>query len=100
LPRVFQPGEAGLAAGPKSLNVGPMSMTVDQMVEEIRSLPHDVMTNLVDRVLFESHGGQQPDHAQAWSRTVHRRMEEIRSGKVQLVPGEETSAKIRRIVGR
>ena len=75
-------------------------MTVDQMVEEIRSLPHDVMANLVDRVLFESHGGQRPDHVQAWSDTVHRRIEEIRSGKVQLIPGEETSAKIRRIVGR
>jgi len=77
-----------------------MSMTVDQMVEEIRSLPHDVMINLVDRVLFESHGGQQPAHEQAWSRTVHRRIDEIRSGKVQLIPGEETSAKIRQIVGR
>lgn len=77
-----------------------MGMTVDQIVEEIRSLPHDVMADLVDRVLFESHGGQRPDHAQAWSRTVHRRIEEIRSGQVQLIPGEETSAKIRQIVGR
>jgi len=77
-----------------------MSMTVDQMVEEIRALPHDVMTKLVDRVLFESHGGQQPEHAQAWSQTVHRRIEEIRCGQVDLIPGEETSAKIRRIVGR
>ena len=77
-----------------------MSMTVDQIVEEIRSLPHDVMTDLVDRVLFESHGGQRPDHARAWSETVHRRIEEIRSGQVKLIPGEETSAKIRQIVGR
>lgn len=77
-----------------------MSMTVDQIVEEIRSLPHDVMTDLVDRVLFESHGGQEPAHAQAWSATVHRRIDEIRSGVVQGVPGEVTAAKIRRIVGR
>ena len=77
-----------------------MSLTVDQMVEEIRSLPHDVMAGLVDRVLFEAHGGQQPAHAQAWSQTVHRRMAEIRSGQVQLIPGEETAAKIRQIVGR
>jgi len=94
------PIEAGLAAGHISLKVGGMSMTVDQLVEEIRSLPHDEMTHLVDRVLFESHGGQQPEHAHAWSKTVHRRIEEIRTGQVQLIPGEETSAKIRQIIGR
>jgi hypothetical protein len=77
-----------------------MSMTVDQIVAEIRSLPHDVVTDLVDRVLFESHGGQDPAHAQAWSATVHRRIGEIRSGAVEGIPGEKTSAKIRRIVGR
>ena len=77
-----------------------MSMTVDQLVSEIRSLPHDVVTDLVDRVLFESHGGQEPAHAQAWSQTVHRRIDEIRHGAVEGIPGEVTAAKIRRIVGR
>ena len=50
-----------------------MSMTVDQLVNEIRALPHDVMAEVVDHVLFESHGGQNPEHARAWSQTVHRR---------------------------
>lgn len=77
-----------------------MSMTVDQLVNEIRALPHDVMAEVVDRVLFESHGGQNPEHARAWSQTVHRRIEEIRRGAVEGIPGEETAAKIRRIVGR
>ncbi len=77
-----------------------MSMTVDQLVSEIRSLPHDVVTDLVDRVLFELHGGQAHAQAQAWSATVHRRIDEIRSGAVEGIPGEVTSAKIRRIVGR
>ena len=77
-----------------------MSMTVDQLVSEIRSLPHDVVTELVDRVLFESHGGQNPAHAKAWSTVVHRRIDEIQRGAVEGIPGETTSAKIRRIVGR
>jgi len=77
-----------------------MSMTVDQLVSEIRSLPHDVMVDVVDRVLFESHGGQDSEQAWAWSQTVHRRIEEIRTGAAEGIPGEETSAKIRRIVGR
>lgn len=75
-------------------------MTVDQIVEETRSLSHDVVAELVDRILLAMHGGQSAAHAQAWSETVHRRLEEINTGKVQLIPGEETAAKIRRIVGR
>tara|TARA_R110002094_G_C4825461_1_gene205001 strand:- start:348 stop:560 length:213 start_codon:yes stop_codon:yes gene_type:complete len=70
------------------------------MVEEIRSLPHDVMTNLVDRVLFESHGGQQPDHEQAWSQTVHRRIGEIERGEATLIPLEESLAQARKRLGR
>lgn len=77
-----------------------MSLTLDQIVEETRSLPHDVVSELVDRILLAAHGGQTDAHEKAWSETVHRRIEEIRSGEVRLVPGEEVSAKIRRIVGR
>lgn len=74
--------------------------SMSMIVEEIRSLPHDVVADLVDRVLFESHGGQEPARVQAWSDTVHRRIDEIRSGAVEGIPGETTAAKIRRIVGR
>lgn len=80
--------------------MSPMSLTLDQIVEETRALPHDVVTELVDRILMAAHGGQTAEHEKAWSATVHRRIEEIRSGQVQLIPGEEVSAKIRRIVGR
>jgi hypothetical protein len=75
-------------------------MTVEQIVEETRSLPHDVVAELVDRILLATHGGQEPDQARAWSATVQRRVEEIRGGAVECIPGEVTAAKIRRIVGR
>ncbi len=77
-----------------------MGMTVDQLVSEIRSLPHDVVADVVDRVLFESHGGQDPEQARDWSQTVHRRIDEIRSGAVEGISGDDTAAKVRRIVGR
>jgi len=77
-----------------------MSMTIDQIVEETRSLPPDIVAELVDRILLMMHGGQDAAHAAAWSKTVQRRVAEIRSGQVQGIPGEETSAKIRKIVGR
>jgi hypothetical protein len=77
-----------------------MSMTVDQIVEETRSLPQDVVAELVDRILLTMHGGQEPERARAWSSTIHRRIGEIRNGSVQGIPGEVTAAKIRQIVGR
>ena len=75
-------------------------MTVEQIVEETRSLPHDVVVDLVDRILMAAHGGQEPAHERAWSETVHRRIDEIRIGTVEGIPGEVTAAKVRRIVGR
>jgi len=77
-----------------------MPMTVDQIVEETRSLPQDVVAELVDRILLAMHGGQEPAHAQVWSATVQRRIAEIRSGQVQGIPGEVTAAKVRKLVGR
>ena len=77
-----------------------MSMTIDQIVEETRSLPHDVVAEMVDRILLTMHGGQEAEKASAWSDTVQRRVAEIRSGQVTGIPGGVTAAKIRSIVGR
>jgi len=77
-----------------------MPMTVDQIVEQTRSMPQDVVAELVDRILLTMHGGQEPAAASAWSGTVQRRIAEIRSGQVQGIPGAVTSEKIRQIVGR
>lgn len=80
--------------------VGAMPMTVDQIVEQTRSMPQDVVAELVDRILLTMHGGQESAASSAWSDTVQRRTAEIRSGQVQGVPGAVTAEKIRQIVGR
>jgi hypothetical protein len=41
-----------------------------------------------------------PALSPAWRSTVTRRVEEIRSGMEQGIPGEVVSARIRKIVGR
>jgi len=81
-------------------NFALMLMTIDQIVDETRSLPQDTVAELVDRILMESHGGQGAAHAKAWSDTVRRRIDDIRSGRVEGIPAEQTSEKVRRIVGR
>ncbi len=77
-----------------------MSLTLDQIVEEARQWPDDVVAELVDRLMLARHGVGSPALNPAWSATVARRVEDIRGGKVQGVPGEAVSARIRKIVGR
>jgi len=77
-----------------------MPLTLDQIVEESRSLPDDVVAELVDRILAARHGGIVPDVEAAWNTEARRRAEEMETGKVQGIPAEESLARIRKIVGR
>jgi putative addiction module component (TIGR02574 family) len=77
-----------------------MPMTIDQILEETSQLPADVVSELVDRMMLAKHGGINPKTDAAWHSEIHRRIEEIESGKVKGIPGEEVSAQIRKIVGR
>ncbi len=76
-----------------------MPLTIEQIVEETRSLPREAVAELVDRI-WAAHYADDEVHRKAWSETIQRRVEEIRSGKVQGVPGDEVSERIRKIVGR
>lgn len=76
------------------------SMTIEQIVEETRLWPDDVVAELVDRIMLAKHGVDEPALSPAWRSTVARRVEEIRSGKVEGIPGEVVSARIRKIIGR
>ncbi len=75
-------------------------MTIEQIVEETRLWPADVVAELVDRIMLAKHGVDDPALSPAWRSTVTRRVEEIRSGKIEGIPGETVSARIRQIVGR
>ena len=77
-----------------------MPMTVDQIVTEARQLPRDSVAELFDRIGLELHGGIDPDVEAAWGKEALRRLEEIESGKVQAIPGEEVMARIRKLIGR
>ena len=76
-----------------------MPMTLDEIVEETRQLPPDVVAELVDRILLARHGGIEPDVEAAWKTEIHRRIDEIKRGKVQGIPVEESLARARKIAG-
>jgi putative addiction module component (TIGR02574 family) len=77
-----------------------MPLTIEQIVEETRMWPDDVVAELVDRILLAKHGGIDPAVEAAWETEVRRRMAEMESGQVQGVPAEEVMARARKIIGR
>lgn len=77
-----------------------MPMSLDQIVEETRQLPPDVVAQLVDRILVARHGGMDASVEESWKQETRRRVQEIESGKVEGVPGEEVSARLRRTLGQ
>lgn len=77
-----------------------MPITLDEIVEETRQLPVDIVIELVDRIMLARHGGIEPGVETAWKTEIHRRVEEIKSGKVRGVPVEESLARARQILQR
>lgn len=77
----------------------PVPMTLDQIVEETRHWPPEKVGELVERLSEDLHTSD-PEIEAAWQSEVARRVEEIQSGKVQGIPGEEVLARVRKIVGR
>lgn len=79
--------------------ISTVPMTLDQIVEEARHWPPEKVGELVGRLTEDLHASD-PETAAAWKTEVDRRVEEIQASKVQGIPGEEVSARIRKIVGR
>ncbi len=76
-----------------------MPITLDEIVEETRQLPADVVDELVDRIMVARHGGIAPEVEAAWKIEINRRIAEIEEGKVEGIPVEEVLAQARKIVG-
>ena len=74
-------------------------MTVEQIVEETRHWSPEKLGELVGRLSEDLHTSE-PEIEAAWQSEVARRITEIQSGTAKGIPGEEASARIRKIVGR
>jgi len=75
-------------------------MTVDQIVAEARQLSPEQVSELLDRLESELHGGVDPAVEDAWADEVKRRIAEIDNGQVQGIPAEQVFARARKILGR
>jgi putative addiction module component (TIGR02574 family) len=76
-----------------------MLVSIEQMVEETREMPDEVVAELIDRIMAVRHGGIEPSVAESWKAETDRRIAEIESGKVEGVPLEGSLARARKIAG-
>jgi hypothetical protein len=77
-----------------------VSKNVEQIAEEALALSSDARALLADR-LVESLDPVEDEAVRAlWITEAERRRDEVRSGKVKTIPGEEALAAVRRSLGR
>lgn len=65
----------------------------NEIISMAESLPIDLKTRLIDRLL----NSLQPSQAEIddlWAKEAERRIEEIKSGKVKTIPGDEVFKEI------
>ena len=77
-----------------------MSMTVDQLVHEALSLPSEARALLADKLVESLDAAEVGRIDGLWAVEAKRRRDEVRSGQVQTIPGDDALAQVRRSVGR
>jgi putative addiction module component (TIGR02574 family) len=73
-----------------------MNIKTSDLIAMIESMPIDVRTNLVE-IILASLQPIQKDIDELWVQEVEERISDIKSGKVQLLSGEEVFQEIKGI---
>jgi putative addiction module component (TIGR02574 family) len=70
-------------------------MTVEQLTEEMLALPSDARALLADRLVESLDPVEDAQTRQLWAAEALRRRDDVRSGRVKTIPGEEALARVR-----
>ncbi|MEM1240167.1 MAG: addiction module protein [Cyanobacteria bacterium P01_H01_bin.26] len=73
-------------------------MSIDQLTQEALSLPNDLRFQLVEALLASFEDGIDTDIQSEWLLDAQKRRDEIRTGSVQPIPGEDALAQVREIL--
>lgn len=76
-----------------------MPTKVEEIVAQTRQLSREELAELVDLLTVEMSAEPSPEHEAMWVQEAERRLEELRSGRVKAVPGEDVLARARKAVG-
>jgi hypothetical protein len=77
-----------------------VGMTVEQIAEEALALPSESRALLADKPVESRDTAALSRTDQAWLAEAKRRREDVRSGRVQTIPGDEAFAKVHRTLGK
>ncbi|MDB9511144.1 addiction module protein [Kamptonema animale CS-326] len=69
--------------------------SIEQLTEELLSLPRESRALLAEKLAESLEFDIDPMIQAAWTTEAHRRRNEIRSGAVQAIPGDEALAQVR-----
>jgi putative addiction module component (TIGR02574 family) len=77
-----------------------MSTLVDELSARAKALSAEDRARLAEELLESLQGEPDADSEAAWDREIERRVAEIESGSVRLIPAEEVHAEARRLIRR
>ena len=77
-----------------------MPLTLEELTEEAMQLPAAARVELAGKLVESLESAEIDQIQQLWATEAVRRRDEIRSGKVKAIPGEQVLDEVRRIVGR
>ncbi len=77
-----------------------MNSVSTKLTDELLSLPCEDRIYLADRLLESLNAPTRQNIEQAWTEEAERRIEEIESGNVDTIPGEQVFREIRERLGK
>lgn len=73
-------------------------MKTQELIAQINDLPIDQRAEIASQIL-QGLNAPDPEIEKAWMDEVDRRMAEVDSGKVKMIPGEEVMKRLKAITG-
>jgi putative addiction module component (TIGR02574 family) len=77
-----------------------MNLTVEQVAEEALALPSEARALLADRLVESLDPAEDCLIRQLWVAEARRRRDDVRSGRVKTIPGDEALAQVKRAVAK
>ena len=77
-----------------------MPLTIDQITTAALQLPVSSRAELAEKLVGSLDFSENDDMQRAWAAEAIRRRDDVRSGRVQTIPGEQVLAEVRRMLGQ
>lgn len=88
-----------LAGSPQKDEVAAMSMSFEELVEHAMALPSESRARLADRLVESLDAAEMNRIDRLWAAEAQRRLDDVRSGRVEPIPGEQVFAEMRKRFG-